>query len=83
ARRALSRTDSVAWLHDGSLEAEDGAVTIRGCGQGEYAWIYALMHPETEVYATDPDPDKVAIASHCSCLPPNLHFSLEETIDAQ
>ncbi len=83
ARRALSRMDSVAWLHDGSLEAEDGAVTICGCGQGEYAWIYALMHPETKVYATDPDPDKIAIASHCSCLPPNLHFSLEETIDAQ
>lgn len=82
ARRRLALADSVSWLRDGSLE-EDGAVTIRGCGQGEYAWLYALMHPGTEVYASDPDPDNIAIASHCSCLPSNLHFSLEETTDSQ
>ena len=83
ARRALAHVEDVPWLHDGSLKPEDGAVAIRGCGQGELAWIYALMHPQTEVYATDPDPDNIAIASHCSHIPANLHFSVEETTENQ
>lgn len=54
----------------------DGGLEVRGCGQGELAWIYALMHPDVEVYASDADEDSIAVALHCSNRPRNLHFSV-------
>ena len=50
---------------------------IHDCEQGEYALIFALMHPEVEVDAYDRDEDNVMLASNISCLPANLHFHLE------
>lgn len=50
---------------------------LRGCGQGECALIFALMHPEIRVDAYDRDEDNIMLASNISCLPENLHFHLE------
>ena len=50
---------------------------IHDCGQGEYALIFALMHPEIQVDAYDKNEDNVMLASNISCLPDNIHFHLE------
>jgi 1-acyl-sn-glycerol-3-phosphate acyltransferase len=49
---------------------------IPNCGIGVYSLMYALMHPETEVYATDPSEENIQIAANCSNLPRNLHYHL-------
>lgn len=73
-RKALARVADVAFL----CEAPSGNhFEIHDCGQGEYALIFALMHPEIEVDAYDRDEDNVMLASNISCLPANLHFHLE------
>lgn len=73
-RKALARVADVAFL----CEAPSGNhFEIHDCGQGEYALIFAMMHPEVEVDAYDRDEDNVMLASNISCLPANLHFHLE------
>ena len=73
-RKALARVANVVFL----CEAPSGNhFEIHDCGQGEYALIFALMHPEVEVDAYDRDEDNVMLASNISCLPANLHFHSE------
>lgn len=73
-RKALARVNDVAFLRE---VPSGNHFEIHGCGQGEYALIFALMHPEVEVDAYDRDEDNVMLASNISCLPANLHFHLE------
>ena len=47
---------------------------IDNCGYGEIALMFALVHPETEVTASDPDPDKILVAKNCVSVPPNLKY---------
>lgn len=49
-------------------------VKIENCGQGEFAWVYALVNKGVEVYATDNDEELLAVAVNTSCQPRNLHF---------
>lgn len=73
-RKALARVANVVFL----CEAPSGNhFEIHDCGQGEYALIFSLMHPEIEVDAYDKDEDNVMLASNISCLPANLHFHLD------
>ncbi len=73
-RKALSRVGDVAFLR----EAPSGDYfELHVCGQGEYALLFALMHPEIRVDAYDRDEDNILLASNISCLPENLHFHLE------
>ncbi len=73
-RKALSRVNDAGFL----FETPSGNhFEIHDCGQGEYALIFALMHPEIQVDAYDKDEDNIMLASNCSCLPDNLHFYLE------
>lgn len=46
------------------------------CGQGERAFVFALVHPEVQVIATDPDADKIAVANHINIHLPNLSFEV-------
>ena len=71
ARQALRNLGNVDYLHNGDSPKE---IEIPDCGIGAYSLLYALMHPETEVYASDPSEENLAIASHCSSLPKNLHY---------
>ena len=53
---------------------------MESCGQGERAFVFALVHPEVQVTARDTDPEKIAIAQHINIKLPNLRFEvLEET----
>jgi 1-acyl-sn-glycerol-3-phosphate acyltransferase len=51
-------------------------VNIINSGQGEIAWLMALVHHDIEVHAYESDNDKHLIASHCTDTPKNLHFHL-------
>lgn len=73
-RKALARVNDMAFLREVPSENH---FEIHDCGQGEYALIFALMHPEVEVDAYDRDEDNVMLASNISCLPANLHFHSE------
>lgn len=73
-RKALARVNDVAFLRE---VPSGNHFEIHDCGQGEYALIFALMHPEVEVDAYDRDEDNVMLASNISCLPANLHFHSE------
>lgn len=75
-RKALAAI-AVAPLPPACSATTSGRVEIRNCGQGEYSLIYALMHPEVEVYAFDPDEENIMLASNCSNLPSNLHYQIE------
>ena len=50
------------------------SLLVQNSGQGELAWTIAMVHRGTQVYAVEADEDKYLIASHCSCIPNNLHF---------
>lgn len=47
---------------------------VRHSGQGEAAWVLALVHPDVQVYACEEDEDMHLIAANTSCHPSNLHF---------
>jgi len=74
SRRKLAKVSEIGWLHD---KTNRERMDIHDCGQGEYSFIYALMHPETEVHAYDSDEGNIQIASNCSGIPENLHYHLE------
>ena len=47
---------------------------LDSCGVGAGALALALSHPDTQVYAREADPDKLAIAAACALVPENLHY---------
>ena len=47
---------------------------IENSGQGELAFVFALVHPDVQVIATDPDPDKIAVARNVNIHLSNLRF---------
>lgn len=53
---------------------DSSVVWILNSGQGEFAWLFALVNKGVEVYAFDADEDNYLLSSNGACLPPNLHF---------
>ena len=51
-----------------------GEVTLRNTGYGERALLAALVKPELQITAVEPDEDRRAIALHCAARPENLRF---------
>lgn len=49
-------------------------VWIMNSGQGELAWLLALVYKETCFYAFDSDEDNCLLAQNTSAIPNNLHF---------
>ena len=49
---------------------------ITNCGQGESAFVFALVHPDVQVVATDPDPEKIDVARNINIHLPNLRFEV-------
>ena len=68
ALKSVKQADVACDLPIGSV------VKIENCGQGEFAWVYALVNKGVEVYATDNDEELLAVAVNTSCQPRNLHF---------
>jgi len=61
--------------HSAEIDALDcSSLVINNSGYGVLAWIVALVHRNTQVYAIEADEDKHLVASHCSYIPNNLHF---------
>ena len=56
------------------------SIAITNSGFGELAWMIALVHRSTQIYAFEADEDKYLIASHCSYIPSNLHFVKDDKV---
>lgn len=55
-------------------EPEGGAAYIDDGGVGVKGWIYALTHPQVEVYARIGEENNLKAALNTACIPQNLHF---------
>lgn len=80
-RRTLRRYGCFSrWIDTG--RSPETAVIVNN-GQGEFALLYALVHPETKVYAFERDTDQLALARHLADLPANLHLAPESELIAE
>lgn len=75
AKRNLKQEGLTEWVN--SLP-ESGEYTITNCGQGEKSLIAALVKKDLHIIATDKDKDKISIAQHCTSVPQNLEYRVEE-----
>lgn len=78
----LSRCRSVLKSLDGSepglgtLPSDLKELVLEDCGQGETAWLAALVHPDVEITAKITNAEDYALASASQGIPRNLHFVL-------
>ncbi len=75
AKKNLRKEGLNEWVN--SLP-ETGEYTIKDCGQGEWALIAALVKKELTITAIDKDKDKISIAQHCTSVPQNLIYKVED-----
>ena len=54
---------------------ENATLLYKNCGHGELSLLAALLRPDLNITAFDADEDNIAIASHCTQLPDNLHYT--------
>ncbi|MBR4786301.1 MAG: 1-acyl-sn-glycerol-3-phosphate acyltransferase [Bacteroidales bacterium] len=54
---------------------ENATLLYKNCGHGELSLLAALLRPDLNIMAFDADEDNIAIASHCTQLPDNLHYT--------
>jgi hypothetical protein len=64
----LAHADEIDQWNGGST------YTMPDCGQGERAFVFALVHTDIQVLATDPDPEKIAVAKNVNIHLSNLSF---------
>lgn len=76
-RRVLANVNMPQLVLDKSVHV----IWVLNSGQGEVAWLFALMHHGVDVYAFEKNEDDYALASHCSFIPRNLHFMRYESKD--
>lgn len=76
-REALRRLREIQ-IQAGEIDKwhEGDECVIPNCGQGEFAFVFALVHPDVQVLATDPHPDKIAVARNVNIHLPNLRFQI-------
>ena len=74
-RRLLKQYDDFSKWIDGYQPADPSSneVEIINAGNGQFSLLFALVHPEMEVYSYPNLPDEVLLASACSPMPANLH----------
>ncbi len=78
-RRLLKRYDCFRnWIDRKDMPTK--AVIVNN-GQGELGLLFALVHPQTEVYAYEQSPDMLALARNVAALPENLHLASENMLD--
>lgn len=75
AKKNLRKEGLNEWVN--SLP-ETGEYTIKDCGQGEWALIASLVKKELTITAIDKDKDKISIAQHCTSVPQNLIYKVED-----
>jgi hypothetical protein len=84
-RRLLKKYDDFsAWI-DGytPVEGKSGGVSVLHAGRGQFSFLFALVHPETEVYSYADTTDDYDMAKACEPLPANLHIrnAMTESVD--
>ena len=72
ACRLLRRNANFRAVIDAAPAAE--SVRIDRAARGEFALLYALVHPQTEVHTVETDPALLAVARRALSLPANLHL---------
>lgn len=82
SRRLLRTYNNFNQWIDTDDDDPDQVVVINN-GQGEFGLLYALVHPQTRVYAFEQDPDLLALAQHVGELPPNLRLASESTLNVE
>lgn len=60
------------WIYD--IPERTREYVVENCGVGAGALALALSRPWIQVYASDPDAEKLAVAVNCSAVPTNLHY---------
>lgn len=75
-RRLLQRNENFREVIDAAPQAD--SVRIDNAARGEFALLYALVHPQTEVHAVERDPKRRAVALRALSLPSNLHLHASE-----
>ncbi len=75
-RRLLRQYDDFSQWIDDYRPAGDAsrAVTVIHAGRGQFSLLFALVHPDVEVWSYADDPDDVAMAMACEPMPANLHI---------
>ncbi len=76
-RRLLKQYDDFSKWIDGYQPAEPSSneVEIINAGNGQFSLLFALVHPEMEVYSYHNHLDEVLLTSACSPMPANLHVA--------
>jgi hypothetical protein len=74
-RKLLRQHDDFSkWIDDYCpADSASNSVAVINAGRGQFALLFALVHPDIEVNAYAYDADDVALASSCSPMPRNLH----------
>jgi len=72
-KRLLRRHDDFSgWI---DREPTAGTTFVLNAGKGQFALLYALVHPEVQVHSYAFDKDDAQLAACCTYLPQNLHIS--------
>ena len=72
-RRLLKKYDDFSnWIDTYQSEGEQQAVSIVNAGKGQFALLFALVHPETNVVAYSLDEDDAALLKAVEPFPVNL-----------
>ena len=72
-RRLLKQYDDFSQWIDGYQKPSAGSVAILNAGKGQFALLFALVHPDIEVNSYAYDPDDAALLASCEPMPANLH----------
>jgi 1-acyl-sn-glycerol-3-phosphate acyltransferase len=72
-RKMLKKSASFNKYIEADYEAVH-TVWIMNSGHGEFAWLFALVNKEKDIYAFEADDEKYRLADGCSRKPENLHF---------
>ncbi len=73
--RNLKKNDDYAAIIDAPAARGLQEVHFEDVGQGELPYLYALVHPETQVYASVCGDDDYRLLMNMANLPVNLHFT--------
>ena len=78
-RRLLKRYDDFSpWIDNfhpspNTHHPSPKIVSVIHAGRGQFAMLFALVHPNIEVHAYADNPDDAALIAACEPLPENLH----------
>ncbi len=72
-RRLLKKYDDFSRWIDAYPSDSEGRVTVLNAGKGQFSLLFALVHPQVEVYSYTAQPEDAALAKACSPFPENLH----------